>query len=47
MDVLKALNRDHHMTILMVTHNMETVRYGTRTLSIEDGVVSRDERHDT
>jgi putative ABC transport system ATP-binding protein len=45
MDLFKTLNQTFHMTILMVTHNQDTVSYGTRTLSIFDGTVVRDDHH--
>lgn len=47
MELFKKLNQEFGMTILMVTHNLETVSYGTRTLSIFDGSVVRDEHHGT
>lgn len=44
MDLFKTLNIEHKKTILMVSHNEETTRYGTRVLHLLDGKVIKDER---
>lgn len=45
MDLLVALNRDHGITILMVTHEPEMAHYATRTLRFVDGLVDSDIRN--
>ena len=37
MDLFKELNEKQHKTILMVTHNIDYVRYASRTIYIRDG----------
>ena len=44
MDLLVALNRDHGITILMVTHEPEMAHYASRTVRFVDGLVDSDER---
>lgn len=39
MDLLRRLNEVQHKTIIMVTHNIDYVRYATRTVNIRDGRV--------
>ena len=39
MEIFKALNQNEKKTVIMVTHNIEYVRYGTRTINIRDGQV--------
>ena len=48
MDLLVALNRDHGITILMVTHEPEMAHYASRTVRFVDGLVDSDvqKRHD-
>lgn len=45
MDLLVALNRDHGITILMVTHEPEMAHYATRTVRFVDGLVDSDIRN--
>jgi len=45
MELFKKLNRLHHLTIVMVTHNEETTTYGTRTIHLLDGTIIKDEKH--
>jgi putative ABC transport system ATP-binding protein len=45
MELFKQLNQTLHTTILMVTHNEDVTRYGTRVIHIEDGKVVKDERN--
>lgn len=44
MELFKTLNQTYHKTILMVTHNIESTSYGTRTLHMLDGKVIDDEK---
>lgn len=39
MEMFRRLNQDQQKTIIMVTHNIEYVKYGTRTIYIRDGQV--------
>jgi putative ABC transport system ATP-binding protein len=39
MDTFKRLNQEMKRTVIMVTHNIEYVRYGSRTIYIRDGMV--------
>ncbi|MFA5134370.1 MAG: ABC transporter ATP-binding protein [Patescibacteria group bacterium] len=39
MDLFKNLNERFHKTIIMVTHNIDYVRYASRTIYIRDGKV--------
>lgn len=47
MELFETLNKVHKKTILMVTHNEDTTRYGTRTIHMLDGMISKDESNDT
>ena len=42
MDLLVALNREHGITILMVTHEPEMAHYASRTVRFVDGLVDSD-----
>ena len=42
MDLLVALNREHGITILMVTHEAEMAHYASRTVRFVDGQVDSD-----
>ena len=44
LDLLRELNQDDGMTVLMVTHNVFAAGYGDRTLEIHDGRIVRDVR---
>jgi len=44
MELFQRLNRDMNKTIVLVTHNEEMVKYGTRFLKLMDGVVLSDEK---
>lgn len=44
LELFKTLNQTYHKTILMVTHNIESTSYGTRTLHMLDGKVIDDEK---
>ncbi len=39
MEIFKELNQERHKTMIMVTHNIEYVRYGSRTIYIRDGMI--------
>ena len=43
MELFKMLNQVHNITILMVTHNEDTIKYGTRTIHMLDGKIVQDE----
>jgi putative ABC transport system ATP-binding protein len=43
MELFKKLNKELDVTIIMVTHNEDTTKYGTRTLHMLDGKVIKDE----
>jgi putative ABC transport system ATP-binding protein len=38
MELLKELNRDEGLTIIMVTHNPDTCGYSDRTIHVQDGL---------
>ena len=44
MNILKKLNQEYHKTIILVTHNEDMIKYGTRFLRIIDGVITEDEK---
>ena len=44
MELFSRLNKELHKTIVMVTHNADTTRYGTRILKMLDGRVASDEK---
>ena len=43
MDIFQRLNRDHGLTIVLVTHEREIAEYGTRIVAFRDGRVRSDE----
>ncbi len=43
MELLSALNRDHGITVLMVTHEPEMAAYARRMVRFVDGRIERDE----
>jgi len=45
MELFERLNKTEGKTILMVTHNEDTVKYGTRTIRMLDGLIVHDETH--
>jgi putative ABC transport system ATP-binding protein len=45
MELFQRLNQSLHTTILMVTHNEDVTRYGTRVIHMQDGKVVKDERN--
>jgi putative ABC transport system ATP-binding protein len=44
LDLLRRLNRDRHLTIVMVTHSTFAATYGDRTIELKDGRIVRDVR---
>ncbi|BAU49193.1 macrolide ABC transporter ATP-binding protein [Sulfurifustis variabilis] len=44
MDILVGLNRDHGITIVMVTHEPDMAEYAARVVRFHDGRVAADER---
>jgi putative ABC transport system ATP-binding protein len=44
MKIFETLNKVHKKTILMVTHNEETTKYGNRLIHMLDGLVVKDEQ---
>lgn len=43
MELFETLNKVHNKTILMVTHNEDATKYGTRTIHMLDGMILKDE----
>lgn len=43
MELLKTANEKYKQTIIMVTHDKELAKYANRTITIEDGKITRDE----
>ncbi len=46
MELFQRLNAERGMTIVFVTHNIETADYCHRVIHVRDGVVERDVRHE-
>ncbi|HEY8370906.1 MAG TPA: ATP-binding cassette domain-containing protein, partial [Thermodesulfobacteriota bacterium] len=44
MDLLAGFNRDHGITIVMVTHEPDMAAYASRIVRFRDGLVEADER---
>jgi putative ABC transport system ATP-binding protein len=42
LDLLRALNLAHRLTVIMVTHNTFAATYGHRTIELRDGLVVRE-----
>jgi putative ABC transport system ATP-binding protein len=42
MDIFQGLNREHGITVVLITHEMDIAEYGTRIVSFRDGVVVAD-----
>ena len=45
MDLLTAFNRDHGITIIMVTHERDMAAYAKRTVHFRDGLIETDHLH--
>ena len=43
MGLLMALNRDHGITVLMVTHELDMAAYARRMVQFVDGLIAKDE----
>jgi putative ABC transport system ATP-binding protein len=43
MEVLQRLNREQHITIVLITHEPDIAEYGTRVIAFRDGRVVKDE----
>jgi putative ABC transport system ATP-binding protein len=43
MEVLQRLNREQHITIVLITHESDIAEYGTRVIAFRDGRVFKDE----
>jgi len=43
MELFKQLNQTHGVTIIQVTHNQEVASYGSRVISMRDGMICSDE----
>ncbi len=44
MELLSALNREHGITVLMVTHEPDMAAYAKRVVHFKDGLIVADER---
>jgi putative ABC transport system ATP-binding protein len=44
MAIFQRLNRDHRITLIVVTHDPDIAAYANRTLQIKDGRLQQDER---
>src|SRR5262249_48971019 len=42
LDLLRRLNQEDHLTVVLVTHNTLAATYGDRTIELQDGRVVRD-----
>jgi putative ABC transport system ATP-binding protein len=47
MGILQALNAEHGLTIVLVTHERDIAEYGTRIVAFRDGRVQSDDRRHT
>lgn len=43
MDIFQRLNRDHGITLVLVTHEMDIAEYAKRIVVFKDGKINRDE----
>lgn len=44
-NLLKSLNKEHHRTVILVTHNEEYWNLGTRRIEMRDGQIVKDSNH--
>lgn len=44
MELLKMINRQYQKTIIQVTHSMDATKYGTRLITLKDGMIEQDEK---
>ncbi len=47
MELLRSFNRDHGITVIMVTHESDMAAYATRTIHFRDGIIDTTESKDT
>jgi len=47
MELLKELRASERFTVFMVTHNPEVASWGDRTIYLDDGVLTRDEKKES
>ena len=45
MDLLTSFNRDHGITVIMVTHEADMAAYAKRTVHFRDGLIETDHTH--
>ncbi len=45
-ELIVRLNRDQGITVVMVTHEAEMAKYAKRIVTVHDGLITRDVRHD-
>jgi putative ABC transport system ATP-binding protein len=43
MEIFQRLNRERHLTVIIVTHEPDVARYATRIVQVRDGRISSDE----
>ncbi len=43
MDIFQRLNEDHNITVLLITHESDIAKYGSRIIRFHDGTVASDE----
>jgi putative ABC transport system ATP-binding protein len=44
MDIFQRLNREHGITIILITHEMDIAEHGTRFIRFRDGKIQIDEK---
>ena len=42
MGIFQRLNQERHITVVLITHEMDIAEYGTRTVTFRDGQVVAD-----
>ena len=45
MDLCQQLNEERDITIILVTHDLEVADSGKRTITLKDGIITRDHAH--
>lgn len=45
MDLLQSFNREHGITVVMVTHEADMAAYAGRTIHFKDGLIEKDHNH--
>lgn len=46
MELLTSFNREHNLTVVMVTHEVEMAAYATRLVHFRDGLIEKDEQNE-